>query len=188
MRDPGVVRGAAVRYAAELYREMRAWDAASAVVTEGLTSALIARVDFDASRAEPAPRQARGDIMRAVERLRADPCNPPSLALLAAEAGLSTISFARAFRRHFGCGVGAYLARRARGDGEARARGVDQHCEHYRGGSGLRGPGAFDARLSRRDGLDAGGVQARDGGVGAQRLKKLHTSAKNMITAAPPMM
>jgi AraC family transcriptional regulator len=109
VRDPGVVRGAAVRYAAELYREMRAWDAASAVVTEGLTSALIARVDFDASRAEPAPRQARGDITRAVERLRADPCNPPSLALLAAEAGLSTISFARAFRRHFGCGVGAYL-------------------------------------------------------------------------------
>ena len=109
VRDPGVVRGAAVRYAAELYREMRVWDAASAVVAEGLTSALLARDDFDASRAETAPRRARGDIARAGERLRADACNPPSLALLAAEAGLSTLSFARAFRRQFGCGVGAYL-------------------------------------------------------------------------------
>ncbi|HEY2898626.1 MAG TPA: AraC family transcriptional regulator [Gemmatimonadaceae bacterium] len=109
VRDPGVVRGAAVRYAAELYREMRVWDAASAVVAEGLTAALIARVDFDASRADTAPRKARCDIARAVERLRADPCNPPSLALLAAEAGLSTLSFARAFRRQFGCGVGAYV-------------------------------------------------------------------------------
>jgi AraC family transcriptional regulator len=113
VRDPGVVRGAGVRYAAELYREMRTWDAASALVAEGLTSALIARVDFDASRdasrTEPAPRRRRGDIMRAVERLRADPCNPPSLAQLAAESGLSALSFARAFRRQFGCGVGAYV-------------------------------------------------------------------------------
>ena len=109
VRDPGVVRGAAVRYAAELYREMRAWDVASAMVAEGLTAALLARVDFDASRAEAPRRKSRGNIERSVERLRADPCNPPSLALLAAEAGLSTISFARAFRRQFGCGVGAYL-------------------------------------------------------------------------------
>jgi AraC family transcriptional regulator len=113
VRDPGVVRGAGVRYAAELYREMRAWDAASALVAEGLTSALIARVDYDASRdalrAEPTSRRTRGDIARAVERLRADPCNPPSLAQLAAESGLSALSFARAFRRQFGCGVGAYV-------------------------------------------------------------------------------
>lgn len=109
VRDPGVVRGAAVRYAAELYREMRAWDGASAVVAEGLTAALLARVDFDAGRVAAPKRRARGDFSRAVERLRADPCNPPPLALLASEAGLSTISFARAFRRHFGCGVGAYL-------------------------------------------------------------------------------
>jgi AraC family transcriptional regulator len=108
-RDPGVVRGAAVRYAAELYREMRAWDAASTVVAEGLTAALIARVGFDAARAPAPPLKARGDLSRAVERLRADPCNPPPLALLASDAGLSTISFARAFRRQFGCGVGAYV-------------------------------------------------------------------------------
>ena len=109
VRDPGVVRGAGVRYAAELYREMRAWDAASALVAEGLTAALIARVDFDALHAEPAPRRARGDIGRSVERLRADPCNPPSLAQLAAESGLSALAFTRAFRRQFGCGVGAYV-------------------------------------------------------------------------------
>jgi AraC family transcriptional regulator len=108
-RDPGVVRGAAVRYAAELYREMRAWDAASTLVAEGLTAALIARVGFQAERAARAPRKARGDLTRAVERLRADPCNPPPLALLAAESGLNTISFARAFRRQYGCGVGAYV-------------------------------------------------------------------------------
>jgi AraC family transcriptional regulator len=108
-RDPGVVRGAAVRYAAELYREMRAWDAASTLVAEGLTAALIARVGFEAERAARAPRKARGDLTRAVERLRADPCNPPPLALLAAESGLNTISFARAFRRQYGCGVGAYV-------------------------------------------------------------------------------
>ena len=108
-RDPGVVRGAAVRYAAELYREMRAWDAASALVAEALTAALIARVGHDGSRAEQAPRRARADIVRAVDRLRVDLCNPPTLAQLAAESGLSALAFARAFRRQFGCGVGAYV-------------------------------------------------------------------------------
>ena len=108
-RDPGMVRGAAVRYAAELYREMRAWDAASALVAEGLAAALVARVDFDAERAATRPRRARGDFGAAVERLRADPCNPPSLELLAAEAGLTALAFSRAFRRQHGCGVGAFL-------------------------------------------------------------------------------
>jgi len=106
---PGVVRGAPVRYAAELYREMRAWDAASALVVEALTAALIARVDFDARRTVAPPRRSRADLARTADRLREDPCNPPPLALLAGEAGLTPISFGRAFRREYGCGVGAFL-------------------------------------------------------------------------------
>jgi AraC-like DNA-binding protein len=111
-RDPGVVGGRAVRYAAELYREMRAWDAASALVAEGLTSALIARVGADS--AARVPRRASSgrlsvNLTRAAERLRADPCSPPSLESLAGDAGLGALAFARSFRRHFGCGVGAFV-------------------------------------------------------------------------------
>jgi len=110
-REPGVIRGRAVRYAAELYREMRAWDAASAVVAEGLTRALVARVgfDLDVERERRPARRASIDLSRAVERLRADPCNPPSLATLAHDAGLDALAFARSFRKQYGCGVGAFV-------------------------------------------------------------------------------
>jgi AraC family transcriptional regulator len=108
-RDPGVIRGRAVRYAAELYREMRAWDAASAVVAEGLTAALAARVGFDAASERRTAPRASSDLSRAAERLRADPCNPPSLASLALDAGLGSLTFARSFRRQYGCGVGAFV-------------------------------------------------------------------------------
>ena len=106
--EPGVVSGRAVRYAAELYREMRAWDAASAVVAEGLAAALVARVAHDQARVERVARSARADLSRAAERLREDPCNPPSLASLACESGMAAITFARAFRREYGAGVGAF--------------------------------------------------------------------------------
>jgi AraC family transcriptional regulator len=112
-REPGVVRGRAVRYAAELYREMRAWDAASAVVAEGLARALVARVafdvDLDAQRERRPARRASIDLSRAVERLHADPCNPPSLSALAHDAGLDALAFARSFRKQYGCGVGAFV-------------------------------------------------------------------------------
>ena len=110
-REPGVVRGRAVRYAAELFREMRAWDSASAVVAEGLTRALVARVgfDFDVQRERRPARKTLIDLSRAVERLRADPCHPPSLATLASDAGLDALAFARSFRKQFGCGVGAFV-------------------------------------------------------------------------------
>ena len=110
-REPGVVRGRAVRYAAELYREMRAWDAASAVVAEGLAAALVARVEHDAPRVASDVRVGRSgsaELSRAAERLRADPCNPPSLASLAIDSGMAAITFARAFRREYGAGVGAF--------------------------------------------------------------------------------
>jgi len=111
--EPGVVRGRAVRYAAELYREMRSWDAASAVVAEGLAAALVARVGFDADRERALDRRngrrAGTELSRAVERLRADPLNPPSLATLANDAGLGELAFARSFRKQFGCGVGAFV-------------------------------------------------------------------------------
>jgi AraC family transcriptional regulator len=109
LREPGVVNGRGVRYAAELYREMHAWDAASAVVAEGLTAALIARVGCDAGREMRPARRTSIDLSRAVERLRADPCNPPSLAALASDAGLAALAFSRAFRRQHGCGVGAFV-------------------------------------------------------------------------------
>lgn len=96
---------------------MRAWDAASAVVVEGLTAALVARVafahgsDVDRGRARAAPslRRAPAELARAAERLRDDPCHPPSLDVLASESGIGGIAFARAFRRQYGAGVGAFV-------------------------------------------------------------------------------
>lgn len=107
--EPGPVTGRAVRYAAELSREMRSWDAASALVAEGLASALMARMVFDGRRATRHGSRMRVDLSRAVKQLRADPCNPPSLEELATEAGLGALAFARAFRRSYGRGVGAFV-------------------------------------------------------------------------------
>ena len=143
--------------------------AASAVVAEGLTAALVARVGFDVevdlARERRRETAASIDLSRAVEQLRADPCNPPSLSTLAHDAGLGALAFARSFRRQFRMRRGRLRARGASGDGEARAGRLGAHGERDRGGAGIRGPGPSHARLPRRNGLDAGGVQASDGGV-----------------------
>lgn len=110
--EPGPVTGRAVRYAAELSREMRSWDAASGLVAEGIAAALVARVSCDRRRVPGGATsscRAPVDLSRAVDRLKADPCNPPSLGELAAEAGVGVRAFARAFRRRQGLGVGAFV-------------------------------------------------------------------------------
>ncbi|MEO5797976.1 MAG: AraC family transcriptional regulator [Gemmatimonadales bacterium] len=110
--EPGPVTGRAVRYAAELSREMASWDAASGLVAEGIAAALVARVACDRRRvagAEVSSSRAPVDFSRAVEQLRADPCTSPSLEELAADAGLSVRAFALAFRRNVGLGVGAFV-------------------------------------------------------------------------------
>lgn len=84
-------------------------DAASALAIEADVHDLIAH----SSGADAGMREASaGWLSRAHERLCDDAGNVPGIAVLAHEAGLHPVYFARAFRRAFGCSPGDYLRRR----------------------------------------------------------------------------
>ena len=105
----------ATALAARLAGEMRAHDAAAPLALEGLALELVAH----ALRLAPVERAAGGAppwLARVRDRLMDHRLDvPPPLAAIATEAGRHPVYLARAFRRHYGCSVGAYV-RRARLD------------------------------------------------------------------------
>lgn len=92
--------------AMQLLPEVRHWDPASPLAVESIFSELVA----DAlHRPLPDP----GDrLQRVVDRLEAEHAPPPSVAELAAIAGLHPVYLARAFRRRHGIAPGEYLRKR----------------------------------------------------------------------------
>ncbi len=89
----------------QVYREYRHEDPASALAAEGLIWQLIAEVarhDVDRDRV---PRRLA--VVR--ERLQAQFALPPRLLQLADLAGVHPAHLSRAFRRHYGCTISAYV-------------------------------------------------------------------------------
>lgn len=89
-----------------LAREMQGADDTCPVALEMLTLELLAllrRSDSDRPEGPPAW------LARTRERLEDRPESCPTLGELAEDAGVSRAHLARAFRRHFGCTVGAYV-------------------------------------------------------------------------------
>jgi AraC family transcriptional regulator len=96
------------------YRAWRAlleFDDASALAIEAEVHALLARASAQAGGMPDRAADA-GWLRRARERLDDDPGNVPGIAVLAREADLHPVYFARAFRSAFGCSPGSYLRRR----------------------------------------------------------------------------
>jgi AraC family transcriptional regulator len=98
------------KLAASLYHEFRIGDDLAPLAMEGIAIETLATLSRLLRTRERAPR-APAWLSRVRERLHAEP-PPSSLAELAATAGVHPVHLARAFRRHHGCTVGAYLRRR----------------------------------------------------------------------------
>jgi AraC family transcriptional regulator len=94
--------------ARRMYREFRGTDAAAPLAVEGLLLELLAAVS---RRGERVPGGAAPWLEEVRDRLHADLAARPTLAELAAEAGVHPVTLARAFRRTFACTVGEYLRR-----------------------------------------------------------------------------
>lgn len=95
--------------ATRIIRELNQPDCASALLLEGLTCALIGEL----SRRRPATDWTRPTwVSRALDRLRAEYRDPPSIGELARDAGVHRSHFARAFRRYSGCTVAEFVRRR----------------------------------------------------------------------------
>jgi len=94
--------------ALRLWREMPTWDDASHLIAESETQQLLAEAAFSARLGD---ETGPAWLARACERLRDDSEHRPSLAELAAHAGVHPVYFARAFRQRYGCSPGEYLRR-----------------------------------------------------------------------------
>lgn len=119
----GPVPGHARTFAAELAREVRAWDSASPLVAEGLALSLAATMSRTARPVTSTSPRRRGRsrwAARAAELLRESIDAPPSLHELAIEVGVSVATVHRGFATEYGCTVGTFIRRarieRARGE------------------------------------------------------------------------
>jgi AraC family transcriptional regulator len=99
--------GPLVGLAVRLLDEFEHPDASSPLIIEGLTLQLLGLCIREAHREPGVPRW-----LQRVRDLLSEHCTTPfTLANLAAEAGVHPGYLAGAFRRHFGCTVGAYVRR-----------------------------------------------------------------------------
>lgn len=107
---PSIRQGIPSRYAFELRQLLWAADPPSAEDVEEVALTLVDR--FVSGPALEAPSSPPRWLRRVRRRVHAEFPRRPSLASLAAEAGVHKTHVARAFRRHFGCTVGDYVRRR----------------------------------------------------------------------------
>jgi AraC family transcriptional regulator len=108
LRAPMCVDDSAARTIGRRVRhELRAPDAASALVLEGLALELVAAVGRAAERGDGAPVWLR----RVTERLREEFRSDIGLSDLAAGVGVHPAHLARAFRAREGCSVGEFVRR-----------------------------------------------------------------------------
>lgn len=92
--------------AMHLLPEVRHWEHASPLAIEAIFTELLAD-------AMPRPTPTTGDrLQRVLDRLEADHAPPPSLAELAAIAGLHPVYLARVFRKRHGIAPSEYLRKR----------------------------------------------------------------------------
>ncbi len=102
--------GPAVGLAVRLYEEFLQPDPASPLIIEGLVLELLGHCVRSATAAAR-PAGAPPWLGRVRESLEERCARPPTLAELAAEAGVHPGHLAAAFRRHFGCTVGDHVRR-----------------------------------------------------------------------------
>jgi len=105
-RDLRAGRRGCLALALDLLRERRLGSAPVAIEAAAM-ELLAASVEVPAIRGSARPRW----LARVEERLREESASPPSLAVLAADAGVHPVHLARVFRRHRGESVGTHVRR-----------------------------------------------------------------------------
>jgi len=107
--EPRIVRGSAVNWASRLGAELREPDAVSRLAIEGALTLLVAELCRLPGVGEPWRPRWLGVVEEAIEASGAE---PPSVADLAALAGVHASHLLRTFRRHHGTTVASYARRR----------------------------------------------------------------------------
>lgn len=106
---PRLVHGSAVNWASRLGAELREPDAVSRLAIEGALILLVAELCRLPGVGEPRRPRWLGVVEEAIERSGAE---PPSVAALAAIAGVHASQLLRTFRRHHGTTVAGFARRR----------------------------------------------------------------------------
>lgn len=106
---PRLVHGAAVNWASRLGAELREPDAVSRLAIEGALTLLVAELCRLPGAGEPWRPRWLGIVEEAIDAAIAE---PPSVADLAALAGVHASHLLRTFRRHHGTTVSGYARRR----------------------------------------------------------------------------
>jgi AraC family transcriptional regulator len=137
--------------ARRVYHEFRQADDAAPLAIEGLLLELLAAVSR--RQAEAVSNGAAPWLRETRERLRADLASRPSLAQLAAAAGVHPVTLARAFRRSFGCTVGEYLRRLRIERAAEQLAGGDQPLAEIALAAGFADQSHFSNVFRRRVGM-----------------------------------
>lgn len=137
--------------ARRVYHEFRQADDAAPLAIEGLLLELLAAVSR--RQAEAVPTGAAPWLRETRDRLHADLAVRPSLAQLAAAAGVHPVTLARAFRRSFGCTVGEYLRRLRIERAADQLAGGDQPLAEIALAAGFADQSHFSNVFRRRVGM-----------------------------------
>lgn len=103
-------RGAAHWFAYKLREELHSRDDLTPLLIDGVALALLG--EFARRPGVRADRPPPAWLGQTRERLHEEFASPPSLAALAAAAGVHRVHLARAFRAHYACTVGEYVRQR----------------------------------------------------------------------------
>ena len=143
----------------KLRQELRAADALTPMVIDGVGIALLA--EFARTPAEHLDRIAPSWLARARAQLHEEFASPPSVASLAATAGVHRAHLARAFRRHYGCTIGDFVRRRRIADACHRLSMTDTPLSDIALDAGFADQSHFTTTFKRFVGLTPGEFRSR---------------------------
>ena len=151
--------------ARRVYHEFRQADDAAPLAVEGLLLELLAAVSR--RRTERLPGGMPPWLGETRDRIHADLAARPSLAALAAGAGVHPVTLARAFRRAFGCTVGEYLRRLRIERAAEQLETGDQPLAEIALGAGFADQSHFSNVFRRRVGVSPSVYRRETRGRGA---------------------
>ena len=146
-------------FAYKLRRELRATDALTPMVIDGVGIALLA--EFARTRTVRFDRIAPIWLERARAQLHEEFASPPSLASLAATAGVHRAHLARAFRKHYGCTMGDYVRQRRIANACHRLSGTDTPLSDIALDAGFADQSHFTTTFKRLVGITPGEFRSR---------------------------
>ncbi len=146
-------------FAYKLRNELRATDALTPLMIDGVGMALLA--EYVRSPAVRLDLNAPIWLERARAQLHEEFVSPPSLATLAAAAGVHRVHLARAFRKHYGCTIGDYVRQRRVSHACQRLSSTDTPLSDIALDAGFTDQSHFTTTFKRLVGVTPGEFRSR---------------------------